>query len=532
MRVDLTLAMICGLAACSVGPNFVPPKPLAVRWHDPSVQHAAAVTEASNPDPNWWRGFDDPILSDLITAAIAGNPDLQESLLRVVEAHQNEVSARAAGLPTLDANGSFIRSQDGYKSLADSLGVPKLLNQLASPTSQFNQLSPGLGSQSSATLTQLLGELEAPVNVYQYGFSSSWELDLFGRVRRSVEQAHATTQAEAEAANDALVMLEAQVAQQYLQLRGAQNLTLAQQQNIAAAQASVTLTLQRQQLGLASDVDVDQAQTELLSQETQLPAYEKQAEQAIDALNMLTGQPPGALDGLLAAPAPLPAPPLLVGVGLPSTLARRRPDIREAEDELHAATAGVGVAVADFYPDISLMGSIGERSYVTANLLTSWAGLFYSAGPSISLPIFEGGRLTAQLRLAHARQAEAALNYRSTVLNALREVEDALVAYRTDALASARTAATVTSAGDSFNLAKTRYALGLSSYLQVLDAQRTLVAAQQQLVGAGVTLASDIVTLYTALGGGWQLGPNALPATPVVAPLPILPSALDAAAAH
>ena len=532
MRVGLVVALLCTLAACNVGPNFVPPKPPAASWHDPSVQQAAAVTEASNPDPSWWRAFHDPILSEVITQAIAGNPDLQESLLRVVEAHQNEISARAAGLPNLDANGSFMRSQDGYKSLADALGVPQTLDQLAAPNSRFNQLSPGLGAASSAQLTKLLNELEAPVNVYQYGLSSSWELDLFGRVRRSVEQARATTQAQAEAANDALVMLEAEVARQYVQLRGAQNLTLSQQQNIAAAQASLTLTLQRQQLGLASDVDVDQARTELLSQETQLPAYEKQAEQAIDALNMLTGQPPGALDALLATPAPLPPPPQLVAVGLPSTLARRRPDIREAEDELHAATAGVGVAVADFYPDISLMGSIGERSYVTADLLTSWAGLFYSAGPSISLPIFEGGRLTAQLRLAHARQAEAALNYRSTVLSALREVEDGLVAYRTDALASTRTAATVAAAAHSFDLAKTRFTLGLSSYLQVLDAQRTLVAAQQQLVQADMTLAGDIVTLYTALGGGWQLGPNALPATPIAAPLPILPSALDAAAAH
>ena len=190
---------------------------------------------------------------------------------------------------------------------------------------------------------------------------------------------------------------------------------------------------------------MEQARTQLSNDEHLLPGFEQQAQQAMNRLSVLTGQPPGALDAMLATAAPLPTVPAVVGVGVPSTLARRRPDIREAEAQLHAATANVGVAVASFYPDISLTGDFGLRA-LDASYLTNWASAFYAFGPSISLPIFQGGRLTANLRLARAQEVEAALNYRNTVLNALREVEDALVAYRTDRASRDKLAETVASA--------------------------------------------------------------------------------------
>jgi len=216
---------------------------------------------------------------------------------------------------------------------------------------------------------------------------------------------------------------------------------------------------------------------------------------------------------------------------VPSTLARRRPDIREAEAQLHAATANVGVAVASFFPDISLTGSIGVRA-TDASYLTNWASLFYSAGPSISLPIFEGGQLTANLRTARAEQASAALNYRATVLNALREVEDALVAYRTDAEAATETAGSVQAAAFSLYLANNRYTHGLSDYLTVLDAERTEDSARQELVQANMAVENDVVSLYTALGGGWQESAGNIRAPDVKAAPPPLPAALDTAAGH
>jgi multidrug efflux system outer membrane protein len=237
-----------------------------------------------------------------------------------------------------------------------------------------------------------------------------------------------------------------------------------------------------------------------------LPGYEKQAQQAMNRLSVLTGQPPGALDAMLGPTAPLPKPPVVVGIGIPSTLARRRPDIREAEARLHAATANVGVATASFYPDISLTGNFGLRA-LDASYLTNWASDFYSFGPSISLPIFQGGRLTAGLRMARAQEAEAALAYRSTVLNALQEVENALVSYRSDQDARGKAVEAVRSGELALYLARDRYEHGLADFIRVLDAERTLVGSRQQLVQVDVALTKDIVALYDALAAAGNRTP-------------------------
>jgi len=312
-------------------------------------------------------------------------------------------------------------------------------------------------------------------------------------------------------------------------MREAQNLALQQTQNIAAAQEALNLTQKRQAVGLTSDLDVEQARAQLLSEQSQLPPYETQEQEAINQLDDLVGQPPGALDTLLGAPAPLPRAPAMVGIGVPSSLAQRRPDIREAAAQLHAATASLGEAQASFYPDITLMGSLGFRA-VDASYLTNWASLFYSAGPSISLPIFEGGQLTANLRMARAEQASAALNYRATVLNALREVENALVSYREDQISAQKAATTVQSAALSLHLSQSQYAHGLASFINVLDAERTLVSANQQLVQEDAALANDVVTLFTALGGGWQEDAKNIPTPPINTAPPPLPGAADALA--
>ena len=522
-------------AGCTVGPDYTPPaQPDAKAWQN--GQHDPSVSLTTDPDPRWWAAFGDPVLTDLMQTAIRGNLDVQQAVLRVVESRQGIVTAEAAGLPHLSGNASYMREQLGAKGILESKGVYGALNKLADQaqssgaTATLANNGVPASALNKANADAILGPITQPVDLFQYGLSASWELDLFGRVRRSVEQARASTQAQAEAANDALTSLESEVAQAYVQLRGAQALRASQRENVRSAQASLDLTLSRRATRLATDLDVDQARTQLLTLQRQLPEYEKQERQAVDRLNLLIGKPPGTLEARLLQPAPLPAFQGAVGLGVPSGLARRRPDIRQAEAQLHAATAGVGVAVASFYPDVSLTGNLGIRA-TDASYLTRWASHFYSAGPSLSLPIFQGGQLTANLRLNRAQAAEAGLHYRATVLNALREVEDSLVAYRADRDESDRLAAIVRSGEDTLYLASNRYTHGISDYLQVLDAQRTVEDARQQLVQQEVTLANDVVGLYRALGGGWESSGVNIKAFAPRGVLPPVPAAIDSVAA-
>ncbi len=526
------VAIFLLLMDCTVGPNFQPPQPPAIpNWHDASARQLgprATITETADPDPLWWSKFDDPALTALMEKAIAGNLTVQQAVVRVAESIQVEAAARAAGLPTIKANGSYMREQFGIKGLLESQGVFNQLNALAD-ASTLNQINSGLGQEATAALGSALNGLSQPVNLYEYGISASWELDLFGRVRRSVEQARAQTEAQRDAADDALVMLEGQVAQAYVALRGAQALADSQRGNIATAQDVLRLTQQQQQVGLASMLDVEQARTQLSNNLHLLPGFEQQQQQAMNRLSVLVGQAPGALDTTLAPPAPLPALPSLIGVGVPSTLARRRPDIRQAEAQLHAATANVGVAIASFYPDVSLTGNFGLRA-LDASFLTNWASAFYSFGPTVSVPVFQGGQLTADLRLARAQAVDAALNYRGTVLNALREVEDALVGYRTDRAARDQLIDTVQSAEATLGLARDRYLHGIADFIQVLNAEETLFSARQSLVQADMALRNDVVALYTALGGGWENSTGKIPNPQIAGNPPVMPAAADALA--
>ncbi len=523
--------LVLVLASCTVGPDFTPASPSDATGDAAAAFHQAnpadkAVSPSVDPDPRWWNAFKDPILTQLIDQAISGNLDLKQAVLRVVEARTSVTTARAAGLPTLNGTGSYMREQLGAKGILESKGVYGQLNALADQNSPLNAVSSGAGKQVAAAGDSLLNGITQPLDIYQYGIDASWELDLFGRVRRSVEQAEASALAQAEATNDSLLMLESEVAQVYAQYRAAQALTETQNENVASDREALELTRRLARVGLDTALSVDQARTQLDNDLRQLPGYEKQEQQALDQLNVLVGKPPGEIDAMLEPVRPLPAPPPVIGTGIPSTLARRRPDIREAEARLHAATATVGVAVASFYPDVSLTGNLGLRA-TDASYLTNWASHFYAFGPSVSLPIFQGGTLSANLRMARAEQAAAALSYRGTVLNALREVADGLVAYRTDRAARDKLADTVKSAEDTLYLAKNRYAHGLDTFIDVLDSQRTLVAARQQLVQADMMLIDDVVALYRALGGGWQDETGAVKAPAVDAAPPPLPGALD-----
>ncbi|MDB6082678.1 MAG: nodT [Gammaproteobacteria bacterium] len=349
----------------------------------------------------------------------------------------------------------------------------------------------------------LVSGLTKPINLYQVGFDASWELDLFGKVSRSVEAARAQSDEAVESRNDMLVSLEAEVAQTYLQLRAAQLLQSITVGLISDEREVLELTMSRQVNGLAQQGDVESARAQVSSLQSQLPQYEQNISVSRHALAVLIGQTPEALDSELGPSAELPALPQLVPIGLPSALARRRPDIRQAEATLHAATAEIGVSVASLYPDISLAGSFGLRNTST-HYLFDWASKFYSAGPTISVPIFHGGALVANVKMARAEAAAAALNYRKTVLTALREVEDGLVSLDQDSVRVAALKDTVAADERALDITLHSYKVGLSTYITVLNLELQINQAKQQLAQASLTEITDLVKLYKALGGGWE----------------------------
>jgi len=412
-------------------------------------------------------------------------------VLRIESARQQAIASGAQGLPQLSANASYMREQLGIKGLLNSQGVGSQIDSLPAAT--------------AARVNQAIDSATGPVNIFQDGFDASWELDLFGRVRRSVESANAETQSAIENRNDALVSLEAEVAQTYSQLRGAQYLKQITLAEIDAEQKILDLTKEQARVGLTSESDVESATAQVGSLQAQLPQFDAQIAQALNGLAVLTGSPPGTLEAELETPGAVPPVPPLVPIGLPSTLARRRPDIRRAEADLHSATAEVGVAVAQMYPDVSLTGSVGTRATRT-KYLTHWSNLFWSWGPSVSLPIFEGGALRANVKTANAQAEEAALQFRSAVLKALQDVDNALVSYRTDQDRREALTRTVAANQVSLNLATDSYRKGIVTFINVLDAERQLAATRQQLAQSTVSVTTDLIALYKSLGGGWQEG--------------------------
>ncbi|ABM50482.1 efflux transporter, outer membrane factor (OMF) lipo, NodT family protein [Burkholderia mallei NCTC 10247] len=386
-RLSFALGALAALAsACTVGPDFHPPRAdVPAQWHDVTATSTSSTSSASSaasppaagsgapnagapprslptveadPDPRWWRTFGDPVLDRLVERAAQDNLDVQAAVLRIAEARAQVRAAAAQGLPDVRASASYQREQLGLKGFLEDGGVDAQLERLGAPGSPLERIAPGAGAALRRGAEHTLDQLTSPVNLWQAGFDASWELDLFGRVRRSVEAAGAQTQAAIEGRNDALLSLEAEVAQTYLQLRGAQALrALADEQRDVVA-----LTRDQARKGLSSELDVQSADARLAQLRAQLPQFDQQIALLRNGLSYLLGDAPGALDDALREPRALPELPPTVPIGLPSTLARRRPDIRRAEAQLHAATAGVGVAVAQFYPDVSLTGQVGTRA--------------------------------------------------------------------------------------------------------------------------------------------------------------------------
>jgi NodT family efflux transporter outer membrane factor (OMF) lipoprotein len=464
-------AALCALAlaGCALGPDFVAPTSAppatGLRPRDPAS--APLVSHAQVP-LEWWTLFDDPLLSELQVRATAGNLDLQSASERIAASRAVLGIVSAERMPRVDAGGSYAREGISANGKFAALGAP---------------LRPG--------------------DFWQVAFDASWEIDLWGRVRRNQEQASALLEATAYDAEAARVTLAAEVARTYLQLRGTQAQLGIARENLAVAQRLLGLTRTRERLGVATRFETSSARAQEEAVRASIPELLRQRNALMNALALLLGEEPRALDGRLRDAMPLPVPPRSVPVGLESELARRRPDIRSAEARLHAAVAGIGAARADFYPRLGLRARVGLEAFDSGDLL-SWDSRFFSVGPTVYLPIFQGGRLVQRLALSEARQRAAALAYRQTVLRAWHEVDNAL-----DALASAQQqhvalVASHEQGSEALHAAERRYQEGAADYLSVLAAQRVLLGSQGALNASATGTTLAMVNLYNALGGGWD----------------------------
>ena len=480
------------LAGCNaVGPDFVRPKaPSALSWLTGKGRPDAPAKSApvEQPvDPNWWTLFNDPVLTSLEQRVAAGNLDLRAAEFRLSESRAQLGVAEAAQFPLSHANSSYTRTK-------------------ASNNGQFAVASDALGANgaSGSTAGGISGTRRLnPFDVFQVGFDASWEIDLWGGVKRSVESASALVEASAEARRSILLSTLAEVARDYIALRGVQTQLRIARDSVKTARQSLSLTQQRAAGGVTTDLDVASASAQLRNTSAQIPRLEQQESAGINALSLLLGQPPNTLRDELATAKPVPPVPPNVPVGIPSELARRRPDIRQAEAQLHAATADIGVAIADFYPSVKISGSIGLQAVQFVRIF-DFNSHMYSAGPGISIPLFEGGKLKATLHFREAAQQEAAINYQKTVLNAWHEVDNALTAYTAEQARREQLRLAEADNRHALGLAQSRYQQGVADFLAVLDAERNLLATQLLLADSTTAISSNLVALYKALGGGWE----------------------------
>ena len=472
LTLDSIAALALFLAGCSVGPDY----------KEPALAVPAAWTEAQQKGVDtrpaeltrWWTAFEDPMLNSLVERAVRSNLDLRVAEARIREARASRAVVASGAWPTVDTSGSYTRS----RSSENALNIP----------------SQGGGGSG----------IKLERNLFNAGFDANWEIDVFGGVRRSVEAADAIIEATEYSRRDILVSLLGDVARNYIDLRGAQRRLAVARANLKTQQDSLDLTRVRFDAGLASDLDVARAEAQLNSTASQVPTLESLMKQAAYSLDLLLGLSPGALWKELESEVAIPNLPAEVLVGLPSDLLRRRPDIRIAERQLAAATAQIGSAVADLFPKFSLTGAAGLQSISASDWLTA-GSRYWSIGPTIRWPIFDAGRIRANIEIRNAQQEQAVNQYEQTVLAALGDVEKSLVNYAQEQVRYRTLSDAVAANRRAVQMAQELYIRGLNDYLNVLDTQRALYITETEMAQSEATMASNLVALYKALGGGWQV---------------------------
>jgi NodT family efflux transporter outer membrane factor (OMF) lipoprotein len=462
-----------GLAGCTVGPDFQSPE-IAAAPRQTALETAdvPSRTVEGKIDTTWWKSFRDSMLSSLVERLAAQNLDLKTAAERVIQSVAQRQVAVAQGLPHIEG-----QSLNTYNR--------------ESPNGPISLFVPAPGAPLDYAL-------------FRDGLTSSWQLDLFGRVRRAVEAADANTLAAVENRHGVALAAVAELALSYMQLRGTQNRLEIAKRNLRLADENVELVNTRFRNGVATTLDMAQARAQQATiAATQPPLRAREAE-LINAIGLLLGEAPRALEAQLRRSQIIPRVPRKVPVGLPGTIVRRRPDVREAEARLHEATAQTGVAVASFYPDVTLNGAVNLESLHLSNLFTP-ASTAFGVGPSISIPIFEGGRLRGALALSESRQRQAAVFFQETVLRAWKEVDDALTDYREAQRRRIDVARSVTENQAALQAARQRYSEGAIDFLNVITAQAQLLQSENDLADSDTRIATDLVNLYRALGGGWEV---------------------------
>jgi NodT family efflux transporter outer membrane factor (OMF) lipoprotein len=474
-----------GIAGCSVGPNYQSPEVAeAPRRTSPETAGVPSRTVEGEIDRTWWKTFRDPRLSSLVERLVAQNLDLKTAAERVVQSVAQRQVAVSQGLPHVEGQSSSTYNR-------------------VSPNGPISEFQPAPGS--SVEYAQ-----------FRDGLTSSWQLDLFGRVRRAVEAADAETLAAVENRHGVALVALAELAQSYVQLRGTQDRLGIAKRNLRLSEENVDLVNARFGNGVATTLDLAQARAQQATIAATLPPLRTREAELINAVGLLLGDAPRALESELRKPSAIPRVPRRVPVGLPGTLVRRRPDVREAEARLHEATAQTGVAVANFYPDVTLNGAAGVESLHLSNLFSP-ASAAFSVGPDVSIPIFEGGRLRGALALRESQQREAAITFQKTVLRAWQEVDDALTAYAEAQHKRADIARAVVQNQAALQAARQRYSEGALDFLNVNSALGQLLQSENDLADSDTQIATDLVNLYRALGGGWEVV-DVVPSDPDRAP--------------
>jgi len=478
----LAVGVLLALSACAVGPKFTKPetKP-SETWStksDPQISTESAV------NPAWWQVFSDPALNRLVELAYQQNLPLQVAGLRIVEARAQLGIATGSQYPQLQV----------VFGQAEAVGLSN--NTANSPLTLAGSLPPGTSLSFNRNYFN-----------YQIGFDAVWELDFWGKYRRGVEAETASLLATVGDYYYSLVTLTAEVARTYVVIRTFEVLVELAQENIRNQEQGLQIAQSRFRHGATSELDVTQATTLLESTRSTVPQLQIGLEQARNALSTLLGQPTGTVEALLAGPKEIPKAPVKVVVGVPIEMLRRRPDIRSAELTAAAQCARIGVAKAELYPSLTLFGSFGVQASdkgASANPFSADA-LYYTVGPRISWPFFNYGRIENGVRVQDARFEQLLVNYRNAVLKAAQEVEDAMIGFLNDERAVAFQQGAVKAALRSVEIALVQYREGAVDYQRVLDAQRSLLQEQNSLAQTSSGVATNLVALYKALGGGWEL---------------------------
>ena len=509
----LTSAFIFSVltSGCTVGPDYERPRielpddwitaadPTRAATTGPSTATATRPSEAVRAAADvaqWWMKLDDPVLDTLVERAIESNLDLRQAAARIRQARGSRDVAMAGLLPTADTAARYSRSGTGAGDEDDGGGDNGGTITLPDGTVVTR---PGAGGGEARSQQR---------NNFRLGLDAGWELDIFGGIRRDVEAADAQLRFAVEDWRDVLVTLVSEVALNYVDLRRFQRQIEIAEKNLQAQIRSTEVTRDRAAGGFISGLDVANAEAQVASTRSGIPSLRTAERQAIYNLSVLLGLEPGALLEEMSHGAPLPPVPAEVPVGLPSDLLRRRPDIRRAEAAAHAATAQIGVATADLFPRFTLTAGLGLQGD-RFNALGDRRNYFWSYGPSMSWPLFDAGRIRANIGVQEASQEEALLAYRSTILLALQEVESSLIAYSNEQERRQHLIRAVEENRRAVALSSELYTRGEVEFLDLLNAQRSLLGSEDALVQSDGTVVTNLIAIYKALGGGWES-----PATP------------------